>query len=83
MIAPVEAGDYIELNGRLHMVNAIDGSNWNVWPPLRASYPAGTLIEIDDPRLLAYLTTDSRAALMTTDSRVLSRMNLDFIEANW
>lgn len=83
VIAPVEAGDYIELNGRLHMVNAIDGSNWNVWPPLRASYPAGTLIEIDDPRLLAYLTTDSRAALMSTDSRALSRMNLDFIEANW
>ena len=83
VIAPVEAGDYIELNGRLHMVNAMDGANWSVWPPLRSSYPAGTVIEIDDPRLLAYLTTDSRAALMSADARALSRINLDFIEANW
>lgn len=82
-VSPVAVGDYIELNGRLHVINAMSGSSWDIWPPLRASYPSGTVLEIDDPRLLVYMTTDSRGQVMQIDARAVSYMNVEFIEANW
>lgn len=82
-VSPVTAGDYFELDGRLHNVRAIDGNKWSIWPPLRKNAANGTVLEIDDPRLLAYMTTDSRGVAMQTEARNISFMNIDFIEANW
>lgn len=79
----VEAGDYFELDGRLHVVNGIDGDTWSIWPPLRANYSSGATLEIDDPRLLAYVVTDSNSANMPIQNGGVSRLTIDFIEANW
>lgn len=79
----VEPGDYIELDGRLHVVQSIDGTSWNIWPPLRANYKSGTVIEIDDPRCLMYLVTDSKFLSTNVEFGRLSRVSVDFIEANW
>lgn len=83
VVSPVEAGDYFEIDGRLHVVQSIDNQTWNIWPPLRAAYVSGTVLEIDDPRCLAYLVTDSKMLAMQSDYGRLSRMSVDFIEANW
>lgn len=82
-ISNVEAGDYFEINGRLHMVQGIDGNSWNIWPPLRDSYPSGTQLEIDDPRMIGYLATDSRALTHNIEFGRISHISIDFIEANW
>lgn len=82
-VSPVQTGDYFEIDGRLHVVNAIDGTAWKIWPPLRANYAAGTILEIDDPRMLAYLVTDSSALTLNVQFGRLSRVDVDFIEANW
>jgi hypothetical protein len=79
----VEAGDYFEINGRLHVVHGIDGDTWSIWPPLRSAYDAGTQLEIDDPRMVAYLVTDSRALSQSVEFGRISRVSVDFIEANW
>ena len=82
-VSNLEAGDYFEINGRLHLVQGIDGDSWSIWPPLRQSYPSGTQLEIDDPRMVAYLVTDSRALSLSNDFGRVSRVSVDFIEANW
>ena len=82
-VSQVEAGDYIELDGRLHVVQQIFDGSWNIWPPLRSSYAIGTVIEIDDPRCLAYLVTDSKFLSVQSDYGRVSRISVDFIEANW
>lgn len=82
-ISTVEAGDYFEINGRLHIVQGIDGNTWSIWPPLRASYEAGTQLEVDDPRMLAYLVTDSPVLSQKVDFGRISRVSVDFIEASW
>ncbi|UOF79276.1 distal tail protein [Caudoviricetes sp.] len=82
-ISSVEAGDYFEINGRLHLVQGIDGNAWSIWPPLRSAYDAGTQLEIDDPRMVAYLVTDSRALSQSVEFGRISRVSVDFIEANW
>lgn len=82
-VSAVQAGDYIELDGRLHVVQSIDGTSWNIWPPLRANYTSGTVIEIDDPRCLMYLVTDSKFLSTNVEFGRLSRVSVDFIEANW
>lgn len=82
-VSPVEVGDYFEINGRVHTVTGIDGQLWNIWPSLRSNYAAGTVLEIDDPRLMAYMTAESRNQTMPTEARAISFMSLEFIEANW
>lgn len=80
---PRVVGDWFELNGRAHVIQAISGSSWTIWPPLRANYASGTVLEIDDPRVLAYLTPDGRGNVMNTDARKLTLVSLQFIEAGW
>lgn len=82
-ISAVQAGDYIELDGRLHVVQSINGTSWNIWPPLRGNYANGTVIEIDDPRCLVYLVTDSKFLSTNVEFGRVSRISVDFIEANW
>lgn len=82
-LSPVNAGDYFELAGRLHTVVSINGNTWGIWPPLRANYATGSKLEIDDPRLLAYVVTDSNSANMPIQNGGVSRLTIDFIEANW
>lgn len=81
--SPVTIGSYFELDGRAHLVQDIDGTKWTIWPSLRADYASGTVLEIDDPRVVAYLTPDSRGMAMTMDARQVTFMNLDFVEASW
>lgn len=82
-IYPLEAGDYFEINGRVHLLQGISGNTWSIWPPLRDSYETGTVIEIDDPRMLAYVTTDSRVSSISIGTGSVSHIAVDFIEANW
>lgn len=79
--APVDTGDYIELDGRLHVIEELVGSAATIWPPLRASYPSGTKIEIDDPRMLAYL--QSKEADPQLQYGRYGETDLTFEEANW
>jgi hypothetical protein len=85
-VAPVTAGDYFELNGRLHVITGI----WpgtptliDIWPPTRAAYALNTPLEIDDPRFLAYLTPDSAALSQKLDFAGFGYANFDFTEASW
>jgi hypothetical protein len=80
---PRTVGSFFEINGRAHIIDAIDGISWSIWPALRADYPAGTVLEVDDPRVLAYLTSDSKATVMNTDARQLTLMSFQFTEAGW
>jgi hypothetical protein len=82
-ISAVKAGDYFEINGRLHLVQGIYGNSWDIWPPLRGSYAAGTQLEIDDPRMLSYVVSDSRSYEMPIQPGNVSHISIDFIEANW
>lgn len=88
----LQAGDYFEINGRLHIIKSINTNVWTIWPPLRAnyvsgsyasSYPLGTQLEIYDPRCLMYATVDSRANAMTLSQSGVSQVSIDFIEASW
>jgi hypothetical protein len=79
---PRAAGDWFEINGRAHIIQAIDGGDWTIWPSLRGDYASGTVLEIDDPRVLCYLTPESRAT-MNTDARQLTLVSLQFMESGW
>jgi hypothetical protein len=80
---PREAGHWFELNGRAHIIQEISGTTWTIWPSLRADYASGTVLEIDDPRVLCVLMPDSHANVMATDARQLTLMSLQFVEAGW
>lgn len=89
---PLQAGDYFELNGRLHIIKSYVGSTITFWPPLRGFYsggvfqtstPTGTALETYDPRCLMYATVDSRANAMTLSQSGVSQVSIDFIEASW
>ena len=82
-ISPVSAGDYFELSGRVYVVHGIDGQNWSIWPPIREAQSSGERLEIDDPRLLAYVVTDNQALSLNLQYGRIARINIDFIEANW
>ncbi|MBM3552161.1 MAG: hypothetical protein FJX45_10415 [Alphaproteobacteria bacterium] len=79
--APLQAGDYIELSGRLHVIESLIVDLARIWPPLRAAHAAGTKIEIDDPRMLAYLE-EKEAGLQMQFGR-WGEIDLSFEEANW
>lgn len=81
--APLKAGDYFELDGRLHLVESIDESGiWSVWPPLRADYASATVLEITDPRMKAYLDINDSQALRLQHGHWGS-LSLTFVEAGW
>lgn len=88
----LQAGDYFEINGRLHIIRSISSNVWTIWPPLRAnyvsgsyasSYPLGTQLEIYDPRCLMYITPDSRSNVMTLNENASASVSVEFIEASW
>jgi len=79
--APIAAGDYFEINGRLHVIEELVGSAARIWPPLRAAYASGTKIEIDDPRMIAYLETNEVGPQMQYGH--WGEVDLAFEEANW
>jgi len=84
--APITAGDYIELNGRIHLVQGIWAGTptlLSIWPPTRAAYSSGLSIEIDEPMMLAYLTPDSAALAQSLDVPWSGRVTFDFVEASW
>lgn len=82
-VSTVAAGDYFEIDGRLHIVQGIDGMTWTIWPPLRADKVTGTQLEIDDPRTLAYVAADSRGLAQNIEFGRVARISIDFIEAGW
>jgi hypothetical protein len=82
-VAPLVAGDYFELGGRLHLLEEIDGTTWTIWPPTRAAYASGDKIEIDDPRCLCYLDPNSDGADPDVQFGQLGYGSFDFIEARW
>lgn len=82
--APVSAGDYFELNGRLHLVEDVYGNgDWKIWPPLRDSYAASTVLEIDDPRMLARLDPRSQALAAELQLAWTGFATFDFLEERW
>lgn len=78
--APLRAGDYFELPGRLHVLDELNGTAAKIWPPLRASYSSGQKVEIADPRMAAYL--DGEASIQLQYGR-WGEATLDFLEAPW
>lgn len=82
-VAPLSAGDYFELAGRLHLVRAIVGTQWSIWPPTRAAYASGEKLEIDDPRCLCYLDTSADGPDPDVQFGQLGFGNFEFIEARW
>jgi hypothetical protein len=83
VMAPLEPGDYFELDGRLHVVEDIVGDLWTIWPPLRADYASGTVLEIADPRMKAYLETKDAAAATQMQYGRWGETTLEFVEAGW
>jgi hypothetical protein len=81
--APLQAGNYFELDGRLHVVEDIVGDNWSIWPGLRADYASGAALEISDPRMKAYLDTEGAAAATQMQYGRWGEMTLEFVEAGW
>ena len=88
----LQAGDYFEINGRLHVIRSISGSSWTIWPPLRSYYngssyqtntPSLTSMEIYDPRCLMYAVSDSKSNSMTLGDNAVGSVSLEFVEANW
>lgn len=73
-------------DGRMHEISDIlswDGGNiWGVeiWPWLRASYPAGTLVDFDYPSCRMKLAEDKTGILEVTPTP-LSVPSIDFTEA--
>lgn len=82
-VAPLSAGDYFELVGRLHIVREIAGTKWTIWPPTRAAYALGEKLEIDDPRCLCYLDTSADGPDPDVQFGQLGFGNFEFIEARW
>ncbi|MBM3654319.1 MAG: hypothetical protein FJX06_16120 [Alphaproteobacteria bacterium] len=78
--APLQAGDYFELAGRLHIIEELVGADARIWPRLRASYTTGQKIEIADPRMRAYL--DGEATIQMQYGR-WGETTLQFVEAPW
>ncbi|PPD10287.1 MAG: hypothetical protein CTY36_00400 [Methylocystis sp.] len=81
--APLRAGDYFELDGRLHVIESIIGTTWAIWPGLRADYAGGTVLEIADPRMKAYLETKDAAAATQMQYGRWGETTLEFVEAGW
>lgn len=81
-IAPLSPGDYFELDGRLHVIEDIVGTTWSIWPGLRADYASGTVLEIADPRMKAYLDLSSAPALRLQYGH-WGQASLSFVEAGW
>lgn len=83
------AGDYFEINGRLHVIRSLglntstNVDTWNFWPALRGSYAINSPIEIADPVCLVTIQPDSSAWEITTDNGIIAYQNVDFIEADW
>ncbi len=82
VLAPLIAGQYFEINGRLHIVEQIIGNVWTIWPGLRADYASGTWLEISDPRMEAYLDLEETQA-MRYQVGPWGEVSLPFIEAGW
>lgn len=88
---PLIAGDYIEIDGRIHTLatapvttgGANNENSVTVWPPLRAAYASNLEIEVYDPRVLCYIATDSRGGSVTTSMGTFISYSVDFIEASW
>ncbi|MGD9545045.1 MAG: hypothetical protein AB7F41_14595 [Methylocystis sp.] len=81
--APLKGGDYFELDGRLHVIEEIVGGMWTIWPDLRADHASGTVLEIADPRMKAYLETKDAAAAAQMQYGRWGEITLDFVEAGW
>jgi len=81
--APLSAGDYFEIDGRLHVIESIVGTTWAIWPQLRADYASGTVLEIADPRMKAYLDTKDAAAATQMQYGRWGEATLEFVEAGW
>lgn len=78
--APIRAGDYFELAGRLHILEELSGTAAKIWPALRANYSSGQKVEISDPRMVAYL--DGDASIQMQYGR-WGETTLEFVEAPW
>jgi hypothetical protein len=83
LTAPLKGGDYFELDGRLHVIEELSGSAAIIWPGLRADYPSGTVLEIADPRMKAYLETKDAAAAAQMQYGRWGEIALEFVEASW
>ena len=81
--APLSAGDYFELDGRLHVVEDINGTTWTIRPPLRAAYASGSILEIDDPRMLCVLDPKSAALTQQVQLGRFGTATFDFWEERW
>lgn len=81
--APIAAGDYFELDGRLHIIEELTGGVATIWPELRANYAGGTALEIEDPRMLAFLDIDGDTQAMQLQYGRWGEATLPFIEAGW
>jgi hypothetical protein len=83
VIAPLSAGDYFEIDGRVHLIEEISGSAWTIWPSLRADCASGTILEIDDPRMLARLDPKSQALACQMQVGWTGLATFEFIEEHW
>jgi hypothetical protein len=84
VIAPLSKGDYFELNGRLHAIEEIyPNGKWTIWPSLRADYAAGTVLEIDDPRMVARLDPKSQALATEMQYAFTGFATFEFVEERW
>lgn len=81
--APLAAGDYFELRGRLHLVEDISGTTWTIWPKLRADYASGAKLEIDQPMMLARLDPKSQALATRLDLAWTGLTTFEFVEEPW
>jgi hypothetical protein len=81
--APLSAGDYFEISGRLHQVEDIRRDTWTIWPELRADYPLGAVLEIDDPRMLARLDPKSQALACQMQVGWTGLATFEFLEERW
>ena len=81
--APLQAGDYFEIDGRLHRVVSIYLTTWKIWPGLRDDYASGKILEISDPRMKAYLSTESQALASRLATGRYGDATLEFVEAGW
>ncbi|WP_363346283.1 hypothetical protein [Methylocystis echinoides] len=81
--APLSAGDYFEIEGRLHVIQEIRGDKWTIWPELRADYTFGTVLEIDDPRMLARLDPKSQALACQMQLGWTGLATFEFLEERW
>lgn len=81
VLAPLKVGDFFELDGRVHMIEDLTGGVATVWPQLRKAHASGTMLEIADPRLLAFLSLDTPAFRSGVSS--FGQLSLTFQEERW